>query len=76
MSTPIRRTTARLAVSGAIALGSAGLLAAPALAQYPPPPIDVQVATPGARIDISGTGWGPGTTVVITRVAPVQRRHA
>lgn len=69
MSTPIRRTTTRLALGGAMALGSAGLLAGPALAQdpYPPPSIDVTVTTPGATIEVEGSGWGPGTTVTITR---------
>lgn len=69
MSTPIRRTTARLAFGGAMALGSAGLLAGPALAQdpYPPPSIDVTVTTPGATVEVTGAGWGPGTTVTIQR---------
>ena len=67
MSTPIRRTTARLAAVGAMTLGSAGLLAGPVLAQYPPPPIDITVTTPGATIEVSGSAWEPGTVVTITR---------
>lgn len=70
MSTPIRRTTARLAFAGAMALGSAGLLVGPAIAQnapYPPPEVDVQVVTPNARISITGSGWDRETTVEITR---------
>lgn len=69
MSTPIRRTTARLAFGGAMALGSAGLLVGPALAQdpYPPPDIQVIVTTPGATIEVEGSGWGEGTTVTIER---------
>lgn len=67
MTTPIRRTTARLAFTGALAMGSAGLLAGPALAQYPPD-ITINVVTPGANITIEGSDWGPGTEVTITRV--------
>ena len=67
MSTPMRRTTARLAAAGAMALGSAGLLAGPALAQYPPPPINITVTTPGATIEVTGSAWEPGTVVTITR---------
>lgn len=67
MTTPIRRTTARLAFTGALAMGSAGLLAGPALAQYPPD-ITINVVTPGANISIEGSDWGPGTEVTITRV--------
>ena len=73
MSMPIRRTTARLAVTGALALGSAGLLAGPALGQanpYPPRDIDITVVTPGAIIEVDGHDWGPGTTVTITRRNP------
>lgn len=67
MTTPIRRTTARLAFTGALAMGSAGLLAGPALAQYPPD-ITINVVTPGASISIEGSDWGPRTEVTITRV--------
>ena len=70
MSIPIRRTTSRLAVTGALTFGSAGLLAAPALAQYPPPPIDITIVTPGAIIEVTGSEWGPGTEVTITRRNP------
>lgn len=75
MSTPIiRRTTARLAFTGAMALGSAGLLVGPAVAQapYPPPEIDVQVVTPNARITITGSGWDRGATVEIRRRGPAR----
>lgn len=67
MTMPIRRTTARLAFTGAMALGSAGLLAGPALAQYPPD-ITINVVTPGASIEIDGSDWGPRTEVTITKV--------
>lgn len=67
MTMPIRRTTARLAFTGALAMGSAGLLAGPALAQYPPD-ITINVVTPGANITIEGSDWGPRTEVTITRV--------
>ena len=67
MTMPIRRTTARLAFTGAMALGSAGLLAGPALAQYPPD-ITINVVTPGASIEIEGSDWGPRTEVTITPV--------
>lgn len=66
MHTPLRRTAARLAFTGAMTLGSAGLLAGPVLAQYPPDPVDVTVTTPGATITVSGTGWDENTTVTIT----------
>ncbi len=67
MTMPIRRTTARLAFTGAMALGSAGLLAGTALAQYPPD-ITINVVTPGANIEIEGSDWGPRTEVTITKV--------
>lgn len=68
MSMPIRRTTARLAFTSAMALGSAGLLAGAAIAQqYPPQDIEITVTTPGATIEIEGDGWDSGTTVTITR---------
>lgn len=68
MSMPIRRTTARLAFTGAMALGSAGLLAGTAIAQqYAPEDMQVTVTTPGATIEIEGDGWDAGTTVTITR---------
>lgn len=66
MTMPIRRTTARLAFTGAMALGSAGLLAGTALAQYPP--IQVEVVTPGAQITVEGGDWSSNTTVTITKV--------
>lgn len=67
MMTPLRRTTARLAFTGAMALGSAGLLVGAALAQYPPD-ITINVVTPGANISIEGSDWGSRTEVTITRV--------
>ena len=66
MSTPIRRTAARLAFTGAMTMGSAGLLAGPVLAQYPPDQIDVTVTTPGATIEVTGEGWNENTTVTIS----------
>lgn len=66
MTTPIRRTTARLAFTGALAMGSVGLLAGPALAQYPP--IQIEIVTPGADITVEGGDWGPQTTVTIVKV--------
>lgn len=66
MTMPIRRTTARLAFTGAMALGSAGLLAGTALAQYPP--IQIEIVTPGAEITVEGGDWGAQTTVTITKV--------
>ena len=66
MTMPIRRTTARLAFTGAMALGSAGLLAGTALAQYPP--IQIEIVTPGAEITVEGGDWGAQTTVTITEV--------
>lgn len=67
--TPIRRTTARLALTGAVALGSVGLLAGAAIAQQVyPPGIQINVVTPGANITVEGGDWGERTTVTIVRV--------
>lgn len=62
----IRRTTARLAVSGAAVVAATALAGGAALAQYPPPPPEVTVTTPGATIQIAGQDWGPDTVVTIT----------
>lgn len=71
MRKPIRTTTARLAFTGAMVMGSAGLLAGPALAQYPPD-ITINVVTPGADITIEGSDWSAETEVTIT---PVNRNN-
>lgn len=69
MTTHIRRTTARLAFTGAVAMGSVGLLAGAAVAQQVyPPGIQINVVTPGANITVEGGDWGERTTVTIVKV--------
>ncbi|MBW3577817.1 MAG: hypothetical protein KY462_08790 [Actinobacteria bacterium] len=73
----MRRTSIIAALAAALLLVMPGLAAAQAV--YPPGPsrpVAIIVTTPGATITITGSNWGPGTTVTFIKRPPPARTQA
>ncbi|MDP9021775.1 MAG: hypothetical protein M3N57_03565 [Actinomycetota bacterium] len=73
----MKRTSIVAALAAAVSLVLPGLAAAQAV--YPPGPsrpVKIIVTTPGATITITGSNWGPGTTVTFIKRPPPARTQA
>lgn len=57
---------ARVLTAGILTAALLALFAGTALAQAYPPDPEIIVVTPNATITITGSNWGPGTTVEVT----------